>query len=166
MANWYAVHTKARQEAIAAQHLGNQAYRTHLPLMRSPKRRGGRWQAQAEPLFPGYLFVELDIHRQDTVPIRSTRGVVGLVRFGNKLCPLPQGLVDGLIRSQPPGDESIDLEKLFCPGDEVAIVDGPFQGLRAIVKARSSKERVCVLLDLLGQANRVTLSSHQIAPVV
>jgi transcriptional antiterminator RfaH len=164
MANWYAVHTKSRQEFAAREHLERQAFQTHLPLVRVPRHRRGRWQSLAEPLFPGYLFVELNLQSQNTAPIRSTRGVVGLVRFGHKLNPMPSGLIEELIRSQPDSESPIDPEALFKPGDTVSILDGPFAGLRAVFEAQSTQERVCVLLDLLGKSNRVSLSTHQIAP--
>jgi len=165
MAGWYAVNTKARQEFAAREHLERQAYRTHLPLVSAARRQRGRWQSRTEPLFPGYLFVELDMQSQNTAPIRSTRGVVGLVRFGNRLPRVPGGLVEALMRSQPDDDQPLDLAQLFHSGDTVAIVDGPFRGLKAIVDAASTRDRVHVLLDLLGQSSRVTLSSHQIAPL-
>jgi transcriptional antiterminator RfaH len=165
MADWYAVNAKARQEFAAREHLERQAYRTHLPLVGTPRRLRGRWQSLTMPLFPGYLFVELDMQAQNIAPIRSTRGVVGLVRFGNELPPVPSGLVEALRRSQPKDDQPLDLSQLFKTGAPVAIVDGPFQGLKAIVEAGSSRDRIQVLLDLLGQANRVTLSSHQVAPL-
>jgi transcriptional antiterminator RfaH len=165
MARWYAVNTKARQEFAAREHLERQAYRTHLPLVSAPRRRCGRWQSGTEPLFPGYLFVELDMQSQNTAPIRSTRGVVGLVRFGNRLPPVPSGLIEALIGSQPDDEQPLDLSRLFRAGDPVAIVGGPFQGLQAIVEAPSTRDRVRVLLDLLGRASRVTLSSDQVAPL-
>ena len=165
MAGWYAVNTKARQEFAAREHLERQAYRTHLPLVSTPRRLRRRWQTRTMPLFPGYLFVELDTASQSTAPIRSTRGVVGLVRFGNELPPVPSGLVEALMRSQPEDDQPLDLAQLFRVGEQVAIVDGPFRGLKAIVDAQGSQDRIHVLLDLLGQSNRVTLPSHQVAPL-
>ena len=163
--DWYAIQTKARQEAIAEHNLRNQAFRTHLPLVRTAGRRRGRWQPLVEPLFPGYLFVQLDVGLQDTVPIRSTRGVVGLVRFGSRLCPVPNGLVEALIENQPDDAQALDLGALFPPGSQVSIVDGPFWGLKAIVEATGSQDRVHVLLELLGQSSRLSLSSHQVAPL-
>ncbi len=165
MASWYVVHTKSRQETSARDHLERQSFHTHLPLVQAPRHRRGRWQSLTEPLFPGYLFINLDIESQNVVPIRSTRGVIGLVRFGNQLCPAPNGLVEELISSQPEADRPLDFAQLFRPGGEVEIVDGPLVGLKAIVEANSNQDRVHILLDLLGKSSRVTLPSNQIAPI-
>jgi len=45
-----------------------------------------------EPLFPRYLFIRVDPARCSTAPVRSTRGVSGLVRH----CGLPA------VANQPP----------------------------------------------------------------
>jgi transcriptional antiterminator RfaH len=136
-----------------------------MPLVRLPKRRRGRWCEVIEPLFPGYLFVRLDIQRQNTSPIRSTRGVIGLVRFGNEPRPVPEALVVELKAAHTDPDGAITQEHLFKSGDRVEIVSGPFAGLKAIFLAESGEERAQLLLELLGRSNRVVLSRHQLTPV-
>ncbi len=165
MTSWYVVHTKARQEISARNHLERQSFRTYLPLIQAPRRRCGQWQSLADPMFPGYLFVNLNIESQNIAPIRSTRGVIGLVRFGNQTCPVPDGLVEALIRLQPDAERPLDFTQLFRLGAEVEIVDGPFIGLKAIVESNSSQERVHVLLNLLGKSSRLTLPRNQVAPI-
>lgn len=163
MADWYAVQTKARQEAVAELHLGNQSFRTFLPLLRTHRHRRGRWQAVTEPLFPGYLFVELDIERHNTAPIRSTRGVIGLVRQGLRPQAVPHDFVDGLIQLHAKGGKAIEPEKVFRAGDAVMLIDGPMAGLRAVFHAQSSRERVVVLLEMLGGSVMASVSPHQLA---
>jgi len=162
MADWYAVQTKARQEAIAEQHLGNQAFHTFLPLLRIVRHRRGRWQGVIEPLFPGYLFVELDIEQQNAAPIRSTRGVISLVRHGGIPRPIPTHIIEPLIDAQHTHGEAIEPEKLFKAGDKVTLIDGPFAGLTAIFEAKSSQERVILMLNMLGGQTRVSVSAHDI----
>ena len=164
MSHWYAIQTKARQESMARDHLERQGFNIYLPMFRSVKRRRERWQTVVEPLFPGYLFAQLDIESQDIGPIRSTRGVVGLVRFGMQLLPVPQLFVDALIDGQPDGDAPVDLQAVFKGGDDVTIVDGPLAGMKAIFESVSGQERVCLLLDLMGRQNRVTVDARQIIP--
>jgi transcriptional antiterminator RfaH len=164
MEAWYAVHTKARQERLAAEHLTRQHYQTHLPLICLPRRRRGRWHEVVEPLFPGYLFVRLDPGRHNMAPIGSTRGVIALVRFGGSLRPVPEELVEHLQAAQREGAAAIREDHLFQPGDPVEIVSGPMAGLRAIFLASSGRERADLLLDLLGRSNRIAVSQHQLIP--
>ena len=154
MKHWYAVHTKARQEAVAVDNLKRQAFHTYLPRIAGARRRKGRWQTAVEPLFPGYVFVQLDALAQSIAPIRSTRGVIGLVRFGDELRPVPDGVISALSQAQPDEQAPIDPTNIFKKGD----------GMTAIFEAKSGAERVVLLLDLLGRSNRIACSPHNIAP--
>ena len=164
MEAWYAVHSKARQEALAAEHLTRQDYHVYLPLTRSAKRTRGRWSDVIEPLFPGYLFVRLDLQRQNSAPIRSTRGVAAMVRFAGKTPPVPEALIDRLKACETDRDGAIRQAPAFKSGDHVKIVSGPLAGLEAIFLSSSGEERALLLLELLGRSNRLTLSRHQLVP--
>ena len=164
MESWYAVQAKTRQEALAKEHLARQGFEVYLPLVRHARRRSGKWCPVTEPLFPGYLFVQLDVGVQNITPIRSTRGVIGLVRFGGELCRVPLDVIGALMRSQEDRDTPIDPANVFKPGDLVTIVEGPLAGVNAIFQAKSAEARVLLLFDLLGRANKVVVSSHQVVP--
>ena len=114
--DWYAIHTKARQEYVAMENLVRQSYEVFLPLIRQSRRRRGRWQAVTEPLFPGYLFSRLDLEADNIAPIRSTRGVAGLVRFGGLPCPVPADVVENLQSLQESEEGVICTATLFQPG--------------------------------------------------
>lgn len=164
MEHWYAVQTKARLEKVVVENLRRQLYQAFLPLMSTQKRRAGRWRSAVEPLFPGYVFVCLDLSRDNAAPIRSTRGAIGLVCFGGAPRPVPAALMDALIDVQASGADPVEFSKVFDKGDKVCLVDGPFTGLNAIVDASSGFERVAVLIEMLGRSNRVTVSPHQLIP--
>ena len=164
MEAWYAIHAKARQEHLAVEHLRRQGYGPYLPLIRLHRRRRGAWQQVTEPLFPGYLFVRLDPQRDNTAPIRSTRGVIGLVRFGGTLRPVPDGLVEHLLATQADPDGAISQEHLFQTGDRVEIVSGPLAGLQAIFLAPTGQQRARLLLNLLGRETRVVIPEGQLIP--
>jgi transcriptional antiterminator RfaH len=165
MEAWYAVHTKARQEQLAAEQLRRQHYHVYLPLLRTPKHRRGHWRDVIEPLFPGYLFIRVNPHLQDTAPIRSTFGVIGLVRFGGEPRPVPRGLVETLLRAETDPDGTMRQEQLFQSGDRVEIASGPLAGLKGIFLAATGQERAQLLIDLLGRSNRILVSQHQLVPV-
>lgn len=164
MEAWYVVHAKARQEHLAIEHLGRQHYNAYLPLVRLHRRRRNTWQEVIEPLFPGYLFVRLDPGRDNTAPIRSTRGVIGLVRFGGALRPVPDELIEQLLATQADPDGAIREEHLFQAGDRVEIVSGPLAGLKAIFLAPTGQQRARLLLNLLGRETRVVVAEDQLIP--
>lgn len=160
MARWYAVHTKPRQEHTALTHLERQGFTCYLPLIceRRQVRRQTQWVSSA--FFPRYLFARLDLARQNTAPIRSTQGVVGLVRFGLEPAALPDGFVDRLRLECGAGGMTQVVE--WQTGQALEVTAGPFTGLRAVFAARDGEARVIVLMDLLGATQRVTLHEHQL----
>ena len=164
MHHWYAVHTKARDEALAEENLQRQGFHTFLPRVKAARRRRERWHEVIEPLFPGYLFIYLDPLTQDSSPIRSTRGALGLVRFGGEPAIVPVELVEQLIAAASDEPGVVRQEHLFQAGDRVEILSGPFIGLPATILAETGEERVQLLLELLGRTNKILISRHQLAP--
>ena len=166
MQHWYAVLSKPRQEAAAEANLVRQGYEVWLPKIESSRRRSGRWVDLVEPLFPRYLFIRLRRGEDDFSPIRSTRGVSNLVRVGLQPAVVPQMVVDRLRAAVDPRTGLLTPRGVpLKAGDRVEVMDGPCQGLEGVFHAASGAERVIVLLDILGRANRVTLSRRQILAV-
>ena len=160
-AQWYAVATRPRQESVARQHLHRQNYKVLLPEMRLRKRRQNKWVWLVEPLFPGYVFVQLAFGDVDTAPIRSTRGCRGLVRFGEHCPPLPPALVDELISRTGGAEESCPL---FASGDNIIVAAGPFSGLPAVFDMPRGSDRAQVLIGILGRVQPVILDIDSLAP--
>ena len=75
MKRWYVIYTKPRGERIAEENLQGQGYETYLPRSDPPHERACKRVAAPEPLFPRYLFIHLDVERENPSPIRSTFGV-------------------------------------------------------------------------------------------
>ena len=161
MNTWSVVFSKPRQEAIAKYNLERQGFMVYLPMLRRSKRLRGRWVDAVEPLFPRYLFVALEFGVQDLSPIRSTLGVIDLVRFGLEPATVPQGVVESLMAAEDPAAAChLGRSEPFRKGDRVTIAAGPFAGVEAIFEESTGKGRVSLLLDLLGQANRVQVDKN------
>ena len=71
----YVVATKAGRERLAARQLQNQAFDVFLPLRNKSVRHARRIITRKVPLFPGYLFVRMDI---DAVRWRAVNGTIGV----------------------------------------------------------------------------------------
>lgn len=160
--SWYLVYTKPRQEEIALTNLVRQDYGAYLPQVREVRKRQGRRIMVVEPLFPRYLFIYLDTHTDNWGPIRSTLGVASLVRFGQEPARIPDELVDFLKARE--GEVGLHewAEQNYRAGDKVRVAEGAFQGYEGILLARNSRERVLVLLDILGRQVRTRINVSQI----
>ena len=150
---WYVVHTKPRNEARALENLQNQGFECFLPTMEVEKRVRNRVQKVVVPTFSRYLFIRLSDTTQNWAPIRSTLGVSQLVRFGTHPAKAPQSLID-FLRQAPP----VELERLFGVGDKVQMIDGPLKGLEGVYQAHDSDMRAMVLVELLGQPQKLRVA--------
>ena len=164
MNSWYVVYCKPRQEAISEENLLRQGFCVYLPRIRSTRRRRGRWIDAIEPLFPRYIFIQIDPIRRSTAPVRSTRGVIGLLRFGGQLAVVPDEVINILLQREDAASGLYqDNRPLFCAGDPVKLVDGPLAGMEGIFAQEDGEQRVTVLLELLGKINRISISRDWIA---
>jgi len=150
---WYLVHCKPLQDERALENLERQGFHCYCPVRSVEKLRHGRRQAFAEPLFPGYLFIRLDRVNDNWHPIRSTRGVNGIVRFNHDPLPVQEEIIEQ-IRTQLEGAAA--QEPYLKPGERVHITDGPFSRLEAIFVANDGNERVVLLLAVLHQEQELT----------
>lgn len=161
--NWYAVYTKPRQERRALENLEQQSFEAYLPQIDCKRSRGGKWVEQIEPLFPRYLFVRLEPGATSTESIRSTRGVTGLVRFGNQLATVPDDFVFALKESADPETGIHTRQNVsFQSGDNVVITDGPLQSLQAVFKTSDGELRAIILMSILGAETNVVVPITQL----
>ncbi|MGD2074366.1 MAG: transcriptional activator RfaH [Gammaproteobacteria bacterium] len=130
---WYVIHTKPRQKTLAADNLQRQSFEIHLPRLEQIRRDRGKWRRSIEPLFPRYLFIRLALGRDNTAPIRSTRGLTRLVGFTGRPAPVPEAFIDTLSACGA-ATGLHHPEARFEPGRAVTIVGGPLQGLQAIFR--------------------------------
>lgn len=159
---WYVVYTKAQLEVSAQQHLARQNFETYLPLVETQKRRQGQLVSMIKPFFPRYLFIRFNRDTDDWSPVRSTRGVCGLVRFEGVPKPVPDSLIDGLKSNEDEEHLQLFPQPGWKAGDEVAIEQGPFAGYSCIFQERRSADRVAVLLNIINKPTRATLKSQDL----
>ncbi len=150
---WYLVHTKGRQEDTAITNLQRQHFRCYMPMLYVQKVRRGKPAVVAEPMFPSYVFIQLDtsdnIKGQSWSPIRSTLGVRDLVKFGGHPAKVDAGLITALHEREQL--QHSNPQALFAAGEKVVITDGPFAGIEAIYQTADAEQRSMILLSMLNK---------------
>jgi transcriptional antiterminator RfaH len=164
VAAWYAVRAHPKHEHIAAAHLAREAaLEVFLPRIsfRRATRHGASWVTEA--LFPNYIFARFDLC-EALRRVRHTRGVSGVVHFGNRWPSIPDPIIQEL-RSLM-GVESVHvIPAEMSPGDRVRIAGGLFHGLEALVtRVMPGQQRIAVLMELLGRQTTVELSTDHVVP--
>lgn len=150
MSVWCVVNTHPNQESRAETNLLRQGFRAWLPAINRTRRHARRVDTVRAPLFPGYLFVNLDLAAGGWSVINHSFGVKRLLADAVAPKPLPAAFIDAL-RSRLGADGVVDLAPDgLAPGEVVRIGEGPFEGRLAIVSALRPGDRVRLLLDVLG----------------
>jgi transcription antitermination factor NusG len=71
---WFVVDTKTGRENVAAEHLKWQSYKVFAPWTRKTVRHARTISTVRADFFPGYILVDVGIHRQRWRPIDGTPG--------------------------------------------------------------------------------------------
>ena len=149
---WYVVQTKPREEGRVSAGLRDKSLEVYFPKISVRRRRRGSVFAQLEPLFPGYLFVSVDLTPSTWNTVRWMPGVRALLGCDGIPSPVPEESIAFIRRHAGPGD-AVQLPLVWQPGVRVRIKDGPCAGLAGILERPTSRAgRVRVLLEMLHGA--------------
>jgi transcriptional antiterminator RfaH len=160
---WYVALTHPRAELKASIHLRRQGFEVYLPRYLKQRRHARRIETVTVPLFPRYLFVAIDLGTQRWLSIDSTFGVTRLVRDGERPAPVPEVVIDALkYREDENGLVRLDRRPRFAPGDKIRVIGGAFADCCGLYEGMNARERVAILLDLLGRKVRVVLEPEAI----
>lgn len=140
---WYLIQCKPREDKRALENLERQGYQCLLPMQQIERLQKGKLQSLSEPLFPGYLFIHLDKVEDNWLPIRSTRGVNQIVKFGGRPTPVPSAVIDELSNRESKAAPAL------VAGDRVQINEPSLRQVEAIFLEKNGDERVLLLLKLL-----------------
>ena len=166
MSVWCVVNTLPGQEVRAEENLLRQGFRAWLPAIRKIRRHARRVDTVRAPLFPGYLFVQLDLDSEVWSPINSTYGVRRLLAQDSRPEILHEHFVADL-RNAVSEDGTCALPPECAglrPGARVRVAWGPFADSVATILELAPKERVLMLLDLLGSKVKITISRLALVP--
>jgi transcriptional antiterminator RfaH len=155
---WLVVMTKLKMEAEAKEHLVRQGFDVYLPMWVDLKRRQGAWQKLELPMFPRYLFVRRTCLEQSLSPIRSTRGVHQLVRFGAEPALASEAIISEIRQIEHSRNQGGQNMTPFNKGDWVQVLEGPFRGVSAEVLS-CDQQRVILLLQVLGNTQQLAFEA-------
>mgnify|MGYP001595619382 CR=1 FL=1 len=161
---WFLAQIKPNCAKIAEKNLRRQGITSFLPTEEKTVERRGKFSSVAQLLFPGYIFVSLDVAQGRWRTVNSTYGITKLVSFGSKPSQVPSELISELMMRCDDTGQLLPPKKLN-PGDKVRMMTGPFSGFLAEVEAMTAERRVWILMDIMGGQTRVAANAEQLQAV-
>ncbi len=146
---WYVVRTLPRRETGAKAQLENQGYRVFMPNRLKTIRHARKFRTALSPLFPQYLFIELDLAVHRWRSVNGTLGVSGLVMSRELPQPVPPGIVEAmLVAADRRG--LLRVDQSLKAGERVRLTAGAFAEQLGILINMDDSTRVRVLLEMMG----------------
>lgn len=157
--HWYAVQTYPRHEKRVHEDLRIRNIECFLPLYETVHRWRNGCKARVElPLFPGYIFVEID--PQERFRVLEIPGTLSVVGSQREPWPVPDSEISYL-------RDNLHLH-MFEPhaymavGQRVRITGGPLVNLTGFLVRKSRGLRVVLALDLIRQAVAVEVDADDV----
>ena len=163
MSYWAAVQFHGSHERLALHCLGLAGFEIWCPRIRERRIICGRRAIVTPALFPGYVFVLVELQ---WYTIRRTPYVVRLIMNGDQPARVPDRIIDELRGRERNGVITLpEPPPRLRAGARVKVTHGPFAGHSGLVAGMSPRERVIVLLSLLGSPQRVNLPAGDVEAV-
>ncbi len=157
--NWYAIYTRHQHEKAIAQVLGRKGLEVFLPLRAIRSQWQDRIQRIEKPLFPCYVFVNMEI--RERLKVLQTPGIHWLV--GNSLGPLaiPQEEIDSIRRVLHAG-LLVDSFPFLNVGDRVRVRGGALDGVEGILLCKKKNDRLILSINLLQKSVSIEIDGYQV----
>ena len=169
--NWYVIHTYSGYEKkvkdnlerkVRSMGLENVIERILVPEEDEIDVKDGRKRTVRRKIYPGDVFVEMEVNDRSWYVVRNTPGVTGFVGSATKPVPLEPQEVRRILKSQ-------GIEKEVRPqisveiGEQVRIISGPFDNFYAtITEINNEKGTLKGLIDMFGRETSVEVDYSQI----
>ncbi|HOC56309.1 MAG TPA: transcription termination/antitermination NusG family protein [Verrucomicrobiota bacterium] len=154
---WFVAHTRPRREKKLAEHCRRQHIAATLPCYSSAHKYRGKTVVFQKPLFPGYVFLQLEPEQKDAM--RQNDHVANLLEVYDQ-ATFQRQLQDILLALE--AKVGVRLAPAIGQGMRVRIKTGPLQGIEGWVEQRYGMSTVLLRLDFINQAAAVKVDADSL----
>jgi transcriptional antiterminator NusG len=173
--HWYIIHTysgfeqkvadslRSRAEAFGFAHQIGQVL---IPTEEVVELRAGKKVTSKRMLYPGYVLVEMEMNDELWHAVKATPRVTGFVGGGTSPVPLTADEVNSILYRQASSADRPRPKLSFEKGENVRIIDGPFNNFSGKVdEVNPERNTLRVLVTIFGRATPVELDFLQVEKV-
>jgi transcriptional antiterminator NusG len=170
---WYVVHTfsgfenrvkQALEDRVNRANLQEQIPKVVLPMENVMEMaKGGGRKTTARKLFPGYILVQMEFNDLTWHTVKDTPKVTGFLGDKNKPEPITEEEASRVLAQMEEGAKKPKSRYRFDEGDEIKVIEGPFNSFVGVVEeVNSDKGKLKVLITIFGRPTPVELDFSQV----
>ena len=148
---WLIALYKSNEVKRVETNLQNQNFDFYIPKITIKKINAN---PKIEALFPGYIFINTSFENYSA--LKYTMGIKNIIKFGDNISCISDEEIEAMQIAENKSKMDPIVQKIQI-GQNVTISKGSLAGSIVKVCSLPSKERVGVLLSLLGSVRRITI---------
>ena len=168
---WYTIHVyssmeksvkKALEERIARSELRDSFGQVLLPVERVQEVRNGRKHTSERRMYPGYVFIEMEMNDATWHLVNSTPRVIEFLGNNNPVV-LSNAEVESIMSLMESGTEKPKPKIEFEVGEEIRVKTGPFKDFNGRIEAVDyDKSRLQVYVSIFSRETLVDLDFNEV----
>jgi transcription termination/antitermination protein NusG len=169
---WYVVHTYSGFENKAKLALEDSIRRAGLdhkfgdvivPTEKVVEVKDGQKRTTTRKVYPGYLFVNMEVDNETWHLVRSTPKVTGFIGGSRNPPPIPDDEVRRITQQMDEEEVAPKVVLDFERGEEIRIIDGPFASMNGRVEeVNQARGKLRVMVSIFGRPTSVELDFTQV----
>jgi len=170
---WYIVHVYsgfenkvkfALEERIVSSNQSEKFDQVIVPTEQIVELVKGKRKTSLRKFYPGYLLVRMELDDETWHTVNDTAKVTGFLGGREKPVPLSEQEADKILSRMEAGKLKPKPKYYFEYGDEVRVIDGPFNNFNGTVEdVNPEKGKIKVLVSIFGRSTPVELEFVQVS---
>ncbi len=159
---WYALQVRANHEASVSLRLRELGVGDYLPYHVQPGARAGSGCKRVEPLFPGYVFANLNLDQGPR--LYRVPGIIRILGRSKEPIAIKEGEID-TVRRVAESTLSVEGHPCLYTGTPIRLTAGPLAGVSGVIARLDGENKLVVTLPLLHRSLAVTVPPDWIRPL-
>ncbi|UNM96240.1 transcription termination/antitermination protein NusG [Ignatzschineria rhizosphaerae] len=158
---------RALHEYIAREGFESKFGEILVPTEEVVEVKDGKRRKSERKFFPGYVLIQADMDEEVWHLVNSVPRVIGFVGGkSDRPSPISEKEANAILNRIAQAEEGPRLKVLYEIGEEVRVIDGPFNEFNgSVTEVDSEKGRIKVSVMIFGRATPVDLEFSQVEKI-